>query len=224
MFPGLIGVLGWCQRPRVWLNTTDKQHSQQTGHSQQSGKTRHMQSSYFHRRFSCISCQNFHQNGYKKADPASVRFYRAAHGWQTLINTGNQQKLLIWMRAQNFVSCLVHWQQFTPRLGERGGREKERARERGGGGGERAHNKWIMYNCFITGFKFIMFYHILFHLERLDRVQSKWTMYNCFITSFKFIMFYHILFHLTWKQHCKRCSSYAAFIYLWLDIDCCYMF
>ena len=62
---------------------------------------------------------------------------------------------------------------------------------------------------------------ILFHLERQDRVQSKWIMYNCFITSFKFIVFYHILFHLTWKQRCKHCSSYAAFIYLWLNIDCC---
>ena len=46
------------------------------------------------------------------------------------------------------------------RLGERGGREKERGGGGGGGGGERAHNKGIMYNCFITSFKFIMFYYI----------------------------------------------------------------
>ena len=69
-----------------------------------------------------------------------------------------------------------------------------------------------------------MFYHILFHLERGERVHSKLIMYNCFITSFKFIMIYHILFYLTWKQCCKHCSSYAAFIYLWLDIDCFEMF
>ena len=42
-----------------------------------------------------------------------------------------------------------------------------------------------------------MFYHILFHLERGERVHSKLIMYNCFITSFKFIMIYHILFYLT---------------------------
>ena len=36
--------------------------------------------SYFHRRFSCITCQNIHQNGYKMSDPASVRLYRAARG------------------------------------------------------------------------------------------------------------------------------------------------
>ena len=48
-----------------------------------------------------------------------------------------------------------------------------------------------MYNCFITGFKFIIFYHILFHVERGEKVHSKWIMYNCFISSFKCI--YYVL-------------------------------
>ena len=77
-------------------------------------------------------------------------------------------------------------------------------------------------SCFLSPISSLMFplsclVSFVSQGERRDRVQSKWIMYNCFITSFKFIMFYHILFHLTWKQCCKH----AAFIYLWLDVDCC---
>ena len=66
-------------------------------------------------------------------------------------------------------------------------------RERGGGGGgggeggrrgeggieagveekEKGHTINELCIIVIAGFKFIMFYHILFHLERRDRVQSK---------------------------------------------------
>ena len=79
---------------------------------------------------------------------------------------------------------------------------------------EKWHTTNELYNCFIIGFKFIMFYHILFHSERGERVHIKRIMCNCFVTSFKFIMFYHILFHLTCKQLCKDYSSYAASICL----------
>ena len=62
---------------------------------------------------------------------------------------------------------------------------------------------------------------IIFQLERQKRVQANELCIIVLLLVFKFIMFYHILFYLTWKQRCKHCSSYAAFIYLWLDIDCC---
>ena len=51
-----------------------------------------------------------------------------------------------------------------------------------------------MYNCFITGFKFIMFYHISVGQKR---VQANELCIIVLLLVFKFIMFYHILFHLT---------------------------
>ena len=78
----------------------------------------------------------------------------------------------------------------------------------GGGGGERERERGPTTNelCIIVlllvlNGLLLFFYHILFHLERGERVHNKWIMHNCFITSFKCTMFYHILLHLTQKNN-----------------------